>query len=122
MKFARIVFLVAGVWGLAVLTPFYWLVDITGRHYPPPGDYPHFFWGFFSVALAWQLAFLLIGSNPVRFRLFMLPAIVEKLGWVVTLAILYSAGRIPAVDATAAIPDGILGLFFLAAFAATPGA
>ena len=46
MRFARIVFVAAGVWGIAVLTPLYWLVDITGRRYSPPGDYPHFSYGF----------------------------------------------------------------------------
>jgi hypothetical protein len=33
MKFAKLIFIVAGVWGIAVLTPLYFLVDITGRHY-----------------------------------------------------------------------------------------
>ena len=33
MKFARVIFLIAGVWGIAVLTPLYWLRDITGRTY-----------------------------------------------------------------------------------------
>ena len=30
MRFARIVFTVAGVWGVVVLAPLYWLVDLTG--------------------------------------------------------------------------------------------
>src|SRR5881628_343823 len=119
MKFARIVFIGGGVWGIAALVPFYWLVDITGRHYAAPLDYPQFFWGFFSVALAWQFAFLLIGSNPVRFRPLMLAAIIEKFGFVVTLGVLFGGGRIPGADAVAAIPDGLVGLLFIAAFAAT---
>ena len=64
MRFARIVFTVAGVWGIAVLMPLYFLVDVTGRRYAVPADYPGFFYGFLSVALAWQIAFLAIGSNP----------------------------------------------------------
>jgi hypothetical protein len=119
MKFARIVFIGGGVWGIAVLTPFYALVDITGRHYPPPTDYQQFFWGFFSVALAWQLAFLLIGSNPARFRPLMLPAIAEKFGFIVTLGLLLGRGHIPSVDALPAIPDFVVGLSFVAAFIAT---
>ena len=43
MRVARIVFVVAGIWGIVVLTPFYWLVDVTGRRYDPPAAYPHFF-------------------------------------------------------------------------------
>jgi hypothetical protein len=119
MKFAKVVFIAGGVWGIAALVPFYWLVDISGRRYAAPMDYPHFFWGFFSVALAWQLAFLLIGSNPVRFRPLMVPAIVEKFGFIGTLAVLFGRGRIPSADAAAAIPDAVVGLLFVAAFAAT---
>ena len=52
VTFARIVFVVAGIWGIVVLTPFYWLVDVTGRRYDPPTAYPHFFYGFLAVALA----------------------------------------------------------------------
>jgi hypothetical protein len=82
------VFTGAGVWGIAVLTPLFWLVDITGRQYAPPADYPQFFYGFLSVAIAWQIAFLVVGSNPLRFRPLMIPCIVEKLGYVSTLAVL----------------------------------
>jgi hypothetical protein len=116
MTFARNVFIVAGIWGIVVLTPLYWLVDITGRIYAPPADYPHFFYGFLSVAMAWQLAFLVIGSDPARFRPLMIPSIAEKLGHVAVLGVLYSRARIPAIDAQAGIPDLLLGILFIAAF------
>ena len=77
MKFARVVFLVAGVWGIVVLTPLYFLVDLTGRQYAAPVDYPQFFYGFLAVAIAWQIAFLVIGSSPARFRPMMIPSIVS---------------------------------------------
>jgi hypothetical protein len=121
MRFAKIVFTVAGVWGIVVLTPLYFLHDITGRPYPPPADYAQFFYGFLSVAMAWQVAFLVIGSSPARFRLLMIPSIIEKLGYVVTLLVLYGQGRIPAAGATPAIPDFLLGLLFIAAFAKSSG-
>ena len=119
MRLARVVFVVAGIWGIVVLTPFYWLVDVTGRRYDPPTTYPHFFYGFFAVALAWQIVFLVIGSNPTRFRTLMLPAVLEKCGFVATLAVLYGQGRIASVDAQAAVPDGLLGLLFVVAFLRT---
>ena len=119
MRFARYVFLAAGVWGIAVLTPLYWLVDVTGRKYVPSADYPQFFYGFVGVALAWQIAFLVMGSDPVRFRPLMIAAIVEKLGWVATLALLYGRGRITSTDAQAAVPDLLLGILFIVAFAKT---
>jgi hypothetical protein len=119
MKFARFVFLGAGVWGITVLTPLFWLVDITGRRYAPPRDYPHFFYGFLVVALAWQFAFLLIGSSPLRYRILMPLAIFEKLGFVATLTVLYAGQRVGTADAQAAIPDLALGVLFIAAFVKT---
>jgi hypothetical protein len=119
MKFAKVIFIAAGVWGIVVLTPLYFLLDVTGRQYPAPADYPQFFYGFLSVALAWQIAFLVIGSNPARFRLLMIPGIVEKLGYVATLAVLYGQGRIAAADASPAVPDLLLGILFIAAYAKT---
>jgi hypothetical protein len=60
-----------------------------------------------------------IGSNPARFRPFMIAGIVEKLGYVATVAVLYGQARISAVDAQAAVPDGLLGLLFIVAFVKT---
>jgi hypothetical protein len=121
VRFARIVFIVAGIWGFVVLTPLYWLVDVTGRRYDPPTAYPHFFYGFLSVALAWQIAFLVVGSNPTRFRVLMVPSMLEKFGYVATLAVLYGQGHIAPVDALAAAPDGLLGFLFILAFVKTRG-
>ena len=119
MKFAKIVFITAGVWGIVVLTPLYFLFDITGRPYSPPTDYPQFFYGFLSVAMAWQIAFLLIGSSPARYRMLMMPSIIEKLGYVGTVLVLRTMGRISDVDAMAAWPDLVLGILFVAAFVKT---
>jgi hypothetical protein len=122
MKFARVVFIGAGVWGLLVLTPLFFLVDVTGRPYAPPSDYPHFFYGFLSVTMAWQIAFLVIGSDPARFRPLMIPCLVEKIGYVVILAVFYGQARIAADDAMAAMPDAVLAVLFVLAFLKTSGA
>jgi hypothetical protein len=119
VRFARIVFVGAGVWGIVVLTPFYWLIDLTGRHYVPPTDYPQFFYGFFSIAMAWQIAFLVIGSSPARFRPLMIPSMLEKFGYVMTLGVLYGQSRISTTDAQAAVPDLLLLILFVVAFAKT---
>ena len=116
MRFAKLVFIAAGIWGIVVLIPLYFLVDVSGRPYAPPAAYPQFFYGFLSVAMAWQIAFLIIGSNPVRFRPLMIPSIVEKFGYIVTLAVLHGQARISAADAAAGVPDLLLGTLFVAAF------
>jgi hypothetical protein len=116
MKFAKVVFIAAGVWGIGVLTPLYVLLDATGRRYDPPTSYPQFFYGFLAVAMAWQIAFLVIGSNPARYRMLMIPGMLEKFGYAVTVAVLYGHGRISSAEALTAVPDAILGFFFAAAF------
>jgi hypothetical protein len=122
MKFAKIVFTGAGVWGIAVLTPLYFLFDLTGRQYAPPTSYPQFFYGFVSVAMAWQIAFLLIGSRPDRFRPLMVMAVIEKFSYVLTLVVMYLRSSVPAIDAMPAVPDGLLGILFVVAFIKTRAA
>ena len=74
---------------------------------------------FTTVAMAWQIAFLVIGFNPVRFRPLIIPAVIEKIGYVLVLAVLHSQGRIPWADAQAGVPDFILGLLFIVAYVKT---
>ena len=119
MKFAKIVFLFAGVWGIAVCTPLYFLIDISGRHYAPPSGYPQWYYGFLAVAIAWQFAFLLIGSDPARFRPLMIVSIFEKFSYVFTLLALFTQGHLSTADFSPFLPDMILGLFFIAAFVKT---
>ena len=119
MKFAKVVFVGAGIWGIGVLTPLYWLVDVSGRRYGVPTEYPQFYYGFLSVAMAWQIAFLIIGSNPARFRMLMIPGILEKLGYVVPLVVLYQQARVTWADAQAAVPDFVLAILMMLAFVKT---
>jgi hypothetical protein len=119
MTFAKYVFIGAGVWGILVLTPLLFLVDISGRAYAPPADYPHFFYGFVAVALAWQIAFLVIGSNPARFRPLMIPGFIEKAGYITAATVLHAQGRISAADAGTAIPDALLLVLFVVAYVKT---
>jgi len=119
MRFARIVFLVAGIWGVVVLVPLYRLVDLTGHRYAPPTDYPQFFYGFLSVALAWQIAFLIIASNPARLRPLMVPAVIEKFGFVLTVVVLDGQTRILSTDIPVIVPDLLLGILFVIALIKT---
>jgi hypothetical protein len=119
MRFAKIVFITAGVWGIVTLIPLYFLFDVSGRQYAAPRDYPHFFYGFVGVALAWQIAFLIIGSNPARFRAFMIPGLLEKIGFITAVAVLYSRSRISITEASAAVPDIVLAILFAVAYLKT---
>jgi hypothetical protein len=116
MKFARVVFTAAGVWGFVVLTPLYFTFDLVGRWYPPPVTHPDFYYGFLAITLAWQVGFLIIGRDPVRLRPMMIAAILEKASYILTLAVLYPAGRLEPGQLGPAGPDFILGCFFVAAY------
>ena len=68
MKFAKIVFWIAGIWGLLVVPPLFFIFDRIGKDNPPPITHPGFYYGFATVTLAWQIAFILIARDPVRLR------------------------------------------------------
>jgi hypothetical protein len=121
MKFAHRVFTTAGVWGLATLTPLYFTFGLVGRSYPPAITHADFYYGFVGVALAWQVAFLIIGANPIRYRPLMLAAVLEKLTYISTMAVLYGEGRLQISQFAAAGPDYVFLALFIISFAKTPG-
>jgi hypothetical protein len=119
MKFAKIVFWIAGVWGVLVLTPLYFMFDTIGRQDPPAITHPQFFYGFVGVAMAWQFAFFVIAMDPARFRLMMIPSVLEKLGYAGTVVVLHLQGRLSHSQLMTGIPDALLGVLFLIAFGMT---
>jgi hypothetical protein len=121
-KFPRFVFFGAGLWGLAVLLPLYFSTASIGGQHPSPATDPLFYFGFLAVTMAWQFGFLTIGSNPVRFRLVMIPAMLEKFIYIVTVVVLYARSRIAMSDVLITVPDLVLGVLFIVAFVRTPKA
>jgi hypothetical protein len=119
MKFAKFVFWGAGIWGVLVLTPLFFIFDLIGRQDPPAITHPGFYYGFVGVALAWQFAFFVIAKNPVRFRPMMIPSVLEKLGFGIPVIVLYTQRRIGAGDLALGCIDLLLGALFLVAFGAT---
>lgn len=119
MVFARRVFLVAGVYGLLVLPPHYFLEAKIGRDHPPAITHPEYFYGFVGVALAWQVAFLIIARDPVRYRLMMLPGILEKLGFGVAAAALFLNDRIDRTMLLAGVGDLAFAAMFVVAYLRT---
>jgi len=119
MKFAKIVFWIAGVYGVLVITPLYFIFDRIGKQDPPPITHPGFYYGFAGAALAWQIAFLVIATDPVRFRLMMVPSVLEKVTYGVAIVVLYLQQRVhPAVLVLAAL-DWLFALLFLIALLRT---
>jgi hypothetical protein len=96
LLFPRRLFRLAGIYGLLVMLPQYFLERRIGVDRPPPITHPEYFYGFIGVAVAWQFVFLIIAADPIRYRALMLPAILEKAT--------FRPGRSGAVGA-AAHPD-----------------
>ncbi len=119
MKFARRVFLIAGVYGLIVLLPMYFLEEKTGRDFPPPITHPEFYYGFIGVAVAWQVLFLILSRDPIRYRPMMIPAVLEKAAFAIPAVVLYLQQRISTFTLAAGLADGLLGVLFVVAYLKT---
>jgi hypothetical protein len=116
MKFARWVFLVAGIYGLAVLLPQYFLQARVDRDYPPPITHLEYFYGFVGVGLAWQITFLIIARDPVRFRPIMIGGILEKFSFGIPGHFLAFHGMAPSPVGWFAAIDLLLAVLFAVAF------
>jgi hypothetical protein len=112
LRFAKIVFWSAAIGGLLLLTPLYFLFDSIGRNNPPPITHADFFYGFVGVALAWQLAFIVIARDPARFRPLMIPSIFEKLNYAIAVSALVSQGRVHKPALVFGGVDPLLGILF----------
>jgi hypothetical protein len=117
--FARRVFAIAGIYGLLVLGPHYFMEAKVGRDSGAEVTHPEYFYGFVGVALAWQAAFLIIARDPVRYRLIMLPGILEKVSFGVAAIVLYSQGRLPGLMLAGGVGDLVFAVLFIVAFAQT---
>lgn len=116
MKFARWVFFIAGVYGLIALLPQYFLEGKTGRDFPPLITHPEFYYGFIGVAVAWQIVFLILSRNPVRYRPLIIPAVLEKWSFGLAVTILFLHHRVSGLILGFAVVDLLLGFLFVLAY------
>jgi len=120
MKFAKTVFLIAGIYGLIVLVPQFFLERKIGVDTPPPITHAEFFYGFVCVAVAWQVLFLILSRDPIRYRPVMVPAVLEKIGFPIAFLVLYLQGRVAPTIFIPASLDLVLLFLFIAAYRKTP--
>lgn len=112
MKWARIVFGAAGLFGIVVLVPLFTSPEAWGGQSAAP-----YYFGFATLALVWQIAFLVIAVDPYRFRPLMLVGVAEKWGFALAAGVLHTQGRlVPEALAEGAVVDVVLGLAFVSAF------
>ncbi len=119
MRFARVVFFIAGVYGLALLVPLYFLEDYLGREDPPPITHPEYFYGFVGVAVVAQLFYMLIGFDPLRYRPMMMIAVLAKAAFGIAVMVLFALGRTSSGPVLGASLDLAFGALFAYAFVVT---
>jgi hypothetical protein len=120
MRFARQTFLAAAVLGIAFVLPMYFLERRIGSTNPPPITHPEYFYGFIGVTLAWQVLFLVIARNPVKYRPIMLVGVLEKVSFGLAMPMLFAAGRIPPDVFAASLVDLAFAVLFAIAYGKTP--
>lgn len=119
MKFARIIFGTAAAYGLITLPPLYFLIERIGREAPPALTHREFYYGFLGLGILWQLVFILIARDPVRYRPIMPIAILEKLVYSAPVLILFSLGEVTSKILGPALVDPVFGILFVIAYART---
>ena len=119
MTFAKRVFLIAGIYGLIVLVPQYFMEDRIGLDTPPPITHPEFFYGFVGTAVAFQIVFLLLSRDPVRYRAMMIPSVMEKASFGIPVMVLFLQGRTSGMTLVFASVDLLLGVLFIVAYLRT---
>ena len=120
MKFAKYTFLIAGLYGLLALLPMYLMETRYGAENPPPISHPEFYYGFIGVAVAFQLVFIVISRDPLKYKALILPSIVEKFSFVIAIAALLIAGRVSGQIIIGAAIDAALGTLFTIALLRLP--
>jgi hypothetical protein len=119
-RFARLVFLGAAIYGIAVLAPQYLLEQKINTDFPPAITHPEYFYGFVGLALVWQFAFVVIARDVVRFRPLMPIAVLEKLSFGGAAVVLFALGRLHAQVLAMGVLDLLLGALFVVAYLRTP--
>jgi len=119
MNFARRVFLIAGIYGLLTLLPIYFLEERIGRDEPPAITHAEYFYGFLGAGLFWQVAFLILSRDPIRFRPLMIPSVLEKATFGIAVIVLFAGGRVSGRLLTFGLIDLAIGILFVVAYVRT---
>ena len=117
MKFAKMVFLVAGIYGFIVVAPLFLTEGIIDATQPPAITHPEYYYGFACVTLVWQMLFLMLARDPMRYRPIMLMAVLEKTSGIAFI-LLVLLHRSPPSMLIGGV-DVLLGILFLVAYTRT---
>jgi hypothetical protein len=114
--FARRLFLGAGIYGLLVIAPLFFLEQLIGEQDPPAITHAEFYYGFVWTAFAWQIVYVMMWRDPLRWRPMLIPAIVGKAGFAFSVFVLFAQGRLAARNVVLPSIDLLLALLFAWAY------
>jgi hypothetical protein len=118
ITFARRLFLGAGIYGMVVLVPLFFLEHPIGEYEPPAITHAVFYYGLVCVAFAWQVVYLMMSRDPLRLRPLLLPAILGKAGFGISVLALFAQGRLAARSLVLPSIDLVLAALFAWAYLA----
>lgn len=116
MRYARYVFAIAGIYGLLVSLPLYFNEKQFAVDHPPAVTHPEFYYGFAGLCVAWQVLFLIIATDPIRYRPAMIAGILEKVSFVLAVVPLFLLGRTELMFVGAAAADAFFAVAFGVAY------
>ena len=120
MKAVKRIYYWSAIYGIVVLAPMLFLEQAIGRDFPPATNHPEQYYGFVALALAWQIVFLLIARDPVRYRPLMPVTMLEKFLPGGLALWLWLQGRVPVQQAAPFFGDLVIGALFVAAYRRMP--
>ena len=118
MKFAKWVYRTAGIYGFLVLAPLLFLERVVSQTSPPAITHPEYYYGFAITGAAWQVAFLVISTDPQRFRILMPVTWLEK-SYGLIAVVLYFENRVSSQVLALGLIDLLLGALFIGAYVTT---
>jgi hypothetical protein len=118
IKLARWIFIAAAVYGIPVLGA--WFLHTPAMVGRASSQQPEIYYGFAGLGVAWQFVFLLIASDPIRYRpLMLIAAIFEKFFFSGMLLVLLIEHIAQSHWIPAAAADFCLGISFVVAWILT---
>lgn len=117
MKFARAVFLVAGIYGIIVIAPLFFMEGVVDATTPPSITHPEYYYGFVGTGLAFQVLFIVLSRDPLRYRPMMLVAALEKATGIAFILLVLLHRSPPSM--LIGIVDVCLGILFLISYVRT---
>ena len=115
MTFAKWVFRIAGIYGVLLIAPMYFLEPVFNAR-GQPLTHPEHFYGFVGITLAFQFVFLAISRDIARFRPLIPVCIFEKLVFPAAVIPLWLMGRTPGIVAFFSGVDLVLAVLFAMSF------